>query len=300
MESKYKKPIQNLDLKQVQDIIGEIRRLNLEFVDIDVIKEKLKPLFVGYTLRAPIYEPGLKLYRGRACNEKLNNIEDITYPPAKLNTKYQRVNRPGQSVFYCCADRRVPFSECFAKTGDKFILSRWKTVSRLLVNNIGYLNGNIMGLQPKSLDELKEANILIRKFIDVEFTKIVDKGEEYLYKITIALAEKHFSDDIFNGLLYPSIAIKGRSDNLALKPNYVDKNLVIERVEYIQIISVRGFEYKIKVLDLATSFGKDGSIEWKDNPGKWYLKKKGDELILTVENGRWVARDKEGEIVERN
>lgn len=300
MEKEYKKPIQNLNLKQIQDIIEEIRRLDLEFVDIDIIKEKLKPLFVGYTLRAPIYEPGLKLYRGRACNEKLNNTKYITYPPAKLITKYQRVNRPGQSVFYCCAGRRVPFFECFVKTGDKFILSQWKTISRLLVNNIGYLNDNIMGLQPKSLDELKEANRLIRNFIDEEFTKNVNEGEEYLYKITIALAEKHFSDDIFNGLLYPSIAIKGRSDNLALKPHYVDKNLMIERVDFIQIISVKGFEYKIKVLDLATSFGKDGSIEWKGHPGKWYLKKKGDELILSVENGQWVARDKYGKIVERS
>lgn len=300
MKKEYKKPIQNLSLKQIQDIIEEIRRLNPEVVDIDIIKEKLKPLFVGYTSRAPVYEPGLKIYRGRVCNEKPNNIEDITYPPAKLITKYQRVNRPGQSVFYCCAGRHVPFFECFVKTGDKFIFSQWKTVSRLLVNNIGYLNDNIMGLQPKSSDELKKANILIRNFIDEEFTKIVDKGEEYLYKISIALAEKHFSDDIFNGLLYPSIAIKGRSDNLALKPNYVDKNLMIERVEFIQIISVRDFEYKIKVLDLATSFGEDGSIEWKGHPGKWYLKKKGDELILSVENGRWVARDKDGKTVERN
>ncbi len=300
MESKYKKPIQNLSLKQIQDIIEEIRRLDLEVVDIDIIKEKLKPLFKGYTLRAPIYEPGLKLYRGRVCNEKPNNIKDMTYPPAKLITKYQRVNRPGQSVFYCCADRRVPFSECFAKTGDRFILSRWKTVSRLFVNNIGYLNDNIMGLQPKSLDELKEANRLIRNFIDEEFTKNVNEGEEYLYKITIALAEKHFSDDIFNGLLYPSIAIKARSDNLALKPHYVDKNLMIEKVEFIQIVSVKDSEYKIKALDLAKSFGKDGSIEWKGHPGKWYLKKKGDELILSVENGRWVARDKYGKVVERN
>lgn len=300
MEKEYKKPIQNLSLKQIQDTIEEIRRLDLKVIDIDIIKEKLKPLFVGYTLRAPIYEPGLKLYRGRVCNEKLNNIKDITYPPAKLITKYQRVNRPGQSIFYCCAARRVPFFECFVKTGDKFILSQWKTVSKLLVNNIGYLNGNIMGLQPKSLDELKKANILIRNFIDEEFTKNVNEGEEYLYKITIALAEKHFSDDIFNGLLYPSIAIKARSDNLALKPHYVDKNLMVERVEFIQIISLKGFEYKIKVLDLATSFGKDGSIEWKGHPGKWYLKKKGDELILSVENGRWVARDRNGKIVESN
>ena len=109
MESKYKKPIQNLSLKQIQETIEEIRRLDLKVANIDIIKENLKPLFVGYTLRAPIYEPGLKLYRSRVCNEKLNNIEDITYPPAKLITKYQRVNRPGQSVFYCCAGRRVPF-----------------------------------------------------------------------------------------------------------------------------------------------------------------------------------------------
>lgn len=51
---------------------------------------------------------------------------------------------------------------------------------------------------------------------------------------------------------------------------------------------------------LATSFGKDGSIEWKGHPGKWYLKKKDDQLILSVENGRWVARDKNGKVVERN
>ena len=98
MEKKHKKLIQNLSLKQIQNIIKEIRRLDLKVVDIDIIKEKLKPLFVGYTLRAPIYELGLKLYRGRICSEKPKNIKDITYPPAKLITKYQRINRPGQSV----------------------------------------------------------------------------------------------------------------------------------------------------------------------------------------------------------
>ena len=69
MEKEYKKPIQNLSLNQIKDIIEEIRRLDLEVVDIDIIKEKLKPLFRGYTLRAPVCEPGLKLYRGRVCKE---------------------------------------------------------------------------------------------------------------------------------------------------------------------------------------------------------------------------------------
>lgn len=76
-----KVPIKPLSIEEVQKAIQTIKGLDLKLIEIDSIKEFLKPIFKGFILNTPKFKPGLTLYRGRYCQTKPINICDLTYPP---------------------------------------------------------------------------------------------------------------------------------------------------------------------------------------------------------------------------
>jgi len=302
-------PIKPSSKEEIQKAIKTIKKLDLKSAEIDTIKELLTPIFKGYIITTPKFQPGLTLYRGRCFENKPTNVSEITYPPKKYIRSDQRVNRAGHPVFYCSTSRSAVFFEVDAKPKDKIVVSKWETIEELLVNNVGYTKTCFFNLksnrESQTWGEIKkevnipETNDLVNEFLSQEFTKIVPAGKEYLYKISIAIAEKLFSDDLFDGLLYPTISMRANADNFALKPRYIEeKKIVIKMVEYIQIDTKEDFKYRITVLDFANSFKEDGTIEWKGRPPHWVLREKGDELKLIAKNGKWVAIDKAGNIVE--
>ena len=56
--------------------------------------------------------------------------------------------------------------------------------------------------------------------------------------------------------------------------------------------------FKVTILGFADTFEEDGDIQWKGRHPHWVMREKGQVLHLAVENGRWVARNVDGEIVE--
>lgn len=103
----------------------------------------------------------------------------------------------------------------------------------------------------------------------------------------------------FAGILYPALAMKGNSDNLALLPDFVDKYLELKKVEYIRIDDVIDNSiYKVTLLDFANTFASTGQIIWKGRLPQWKISEHGESLTVSVENGKWVARNAKGEIVE--
>ena len=127
----------------------------------------------------------------------------------------------------------------------------------------------------------------------------VENDKEYLYKISIAIAEKHYQDEIFHGLLYPSIAMRAEADNVALKPDFVYNELNLERTIFVQVSGKNNkSEYQYSILDSSDNFNDNGKINWKGKPRKWHIDREGSFLVFKVENGKWVARDKEGNVVE--
>lgn len=304
-----KVPIDPSSIEEIQNAIQTIKELDLKSVEIDSIKELLKPILKGFVVNTPKFKPGLTLYRGRCCKAKPTNVCDLTYPPKEYIRSNQRVNRAGHPVFYCSTAREVLFFELDVKSKDKIVVSKWETTEELLVNNVGYTRTCFSNLksnrESQTWGEIKkdinipETNNLVNGFLSQEFTKIVPAGKEDLYKISIAIAEKLFSDDLFDGLLYPTIAMKANADNLAIKTQYIDeKRIVIKSIEYIQINAKEDFKYKITVLDFANSFKEDGTIEWKGRLPHCVLREKGDELKLIAKNGKWVALDKASNIIE--
>lgn len=301
--------------------IQKLRHLDYDAVDVDTIKDMLKPLFSGhYVVCAPIIPKGHRFYRGVRRPEKPGKVSELSYPPTAEITCYQRANRPGEPLFYCCTSRNVPFFELGLMPGECVAVSRWRSDERIILNNVGYMHEVFAskdanrqcprwGGKREHPSYATQENQLITRFLSEEFTKVVLAGEEVRHKTSVAIAEKHFRQDItmpdgkrlaFSALLYPTIAMKANADNLAVKPEFVDLHFRLEQVEYIRVDDAQTaeYEYKVTILDFANTFGADGAIEWRGRRPQWRLKHKGEQLLLTVEDGQWVARNPAGEIVE--
>jgi len=102
---------------------------------------------------------------------------------------------------------------------------------------------------------------------------------------------------MFNGLLYPTVAMAARSDNLAIKTDFVDQHLQFGRAELFDILVVRqdGFEYALR--DFANTVSEDGLLEWKGRLPH-YTVTKDRPLMATAEGGRSVVRDRDGNVLE--
>ena len=300
--------INNLQRPSIEETIScikNIQSLNLIDTDIDVIKDRLFILFKGYVHITP-KDPYRSIYRGVPWPTKPNYISDLSYPKPEYVKSYGRVNRPNESIFYGSTSIQAIFHELKLKPGDKVALSKWQIQKPMFLNNIGYTYKCFKKLRSKrnlpSWSAIKandtnkdEINIKVREYFSNEFTKNIPQGQEYLYKVSIAIAEKHFRNNIFNGLLYPSIVMNAEADNIALKTNFVDEYLAIEKVIYVKVIDIdKNNEYRYEVLTHAEEFTKSGEINWAQ---KWMMNDN-NVLIFKVENDRWVARDERGNIVD--
>jgi hypothetical protein len=143
-----------------------------------------------------------------------------------------------------------------------------------------------------------DGNKEISQFLSEIFTQQIAQDNTHLYKLTVAVAEKLFNDDLFDGLIYPTVAMQANADNFALKPRYADRNLRFLKAECLRIDRVRDSGYDINGIDSATSLDDNGNIQWTGHPSAWVLRNQGDQLTFREENGDWVARDKDGNIVE--
>jgi len=303
-----KPDIDPLNIGEIQAKIDELRKTDLETTDIDDLINGINTCFRGYRIQVPRIKKGLKLYRGVKCKNKSQIMHQLTYPPAGKIIRYHRAGRPGQPLFYCSSTWQAPFYEIRVNKEDRLALSTWITKAPLLVNHTGYDSEVLkaLGSSRKSTtlvnaddqEKYSQVDVLISRFLSEEFARNVLKGQEYLYKLSIAIAEYHFKSDKFNGLLYPALAMWGNADNLALKTSFVDKNLELQKVEYVYVDEVAdNLTYKLRVLDFANSFTKDGHIEWKGRHPQWVVRQ-GESLRVSVENGRWVARNTQGDIIE--
>jgi len=282
--------------------IKSIRALDLQLATIEEIFDLMTPIFRGYRVVAPHFEPGLTLFRSRICDKPFH-ISDLLAPPPHI-TPMGRVNRSENPILYCCTSRQAPFFESRPAEGQTVAIGSWITTAPILVNHVGYTQRSFDALLSNRKqaswghEPVNHLNEAVSDFLGEIFTQIIPRGSEYRYKISVAIAEKLFLDDIFDGLLYPSIAMRANADNFAVKLRYANAYLQFQRAEYARIEHVRDFAFDFTVLDTATELGADGSICWRGRLDQWVISEPFGQLHFTAENGEWVARDKHGNIVE--
>lgn len=294
----------SIDLAAARAAIAHVRAADLKSISIDDLKEALIPVFRGYIVTAPRFNPGLELFRARLL-EKPTHVRDLLYPPTDV-APLGRANREGASLLYCCSSREPSFFELTPSAGSTLVVSKWTTTASLLVNHVGFTREAFESLgsershsawSDRPVDEHGEANAEIARFLAEAFTPRVRVDERHKYRLSVAIGEKLFAADMFDGLLYPSIAMRANSDNVAIKPTYADRHLKFERAEFARIDAVRDLQFDITVLDTAVALDGSGNIQWRGRLDHWVLHKQGDALTMSVEHGRWVARDASGNIV---
>jgi hypothetical protein len=228
----------------------------------------------------------------------------IGYPPLDIIKKigiYGRANSTETTVLYCSFSENIALLEAKPRVGDRIIISEWIKESDepfvsypILSNNIQINEGLVKAY--RSLDKtlsgypdlLKRINMLYFDFIGGEFVKDIPVVHinkfEYLFSA-------YFSDKVLTGeenkaqdgnnfqydcIIYPSIAAKHRTDNLAIHPNSVHK---------LRINSLRDG------IVTATNYDNCQEEDFDINSQISVIGGKETRILASIENGRIIWSD---------
>ena len=299
---------------------------NLKELGIDEICELIRPLMKGVTVKAPIIPTGTFLYRARILNNSFNKdqkilMSDLTYPSTD-KAKLGRLNRDGQSVFYCSNSKKPIFFELTNLIeGHEIILSFWQTLKPMIVNNIGYtefiftqmgatrvapswsvkkiddarqemiFNENSISAEAREIILSHDENRILRELMSKEFMREVPDSERHHYKLTTALAELHLGEiknhaQQFAGIIYPSVKMSANGDNFALTPNFVDQHIEFKKAAHIKITKRDGNSFSINKIDEAIELNDDNSLKWLGRLARWVQDKPFQELKCTATAGK--------------
>jgi hypothetical protein len=227
------------------------------------------------------YPPSIFL-RMRAGSALAQHRKDLSYNPNRESIRWGRCNEPGKPIFYASNSPVGLPGEIHAKVGDILNLGYWRSRTTVLLSTFGFSEGvrRRMGTtlrfpsgQP-DLDAtaLSPSTTRAHQFLMDAFTETVAANEERKYMLTTAIyqilsgdinasVEKGVPELRFDGVTFPSIAVRGNLLNFALRPAVVDSSLELFRVEAFEVTKVRGTEYDVR--PISTGFpALDGTIEW--------------------------------------
>lgn len=299
---------------------------NIEQLDIDEIRELIRPLMTGIRVEAPIVPAGSFLYRARKINSSFNKdrkilLSDLKHPPPNKST-LGRLNRDGQSVFYCSGSKEPVFFELpNLSNGHEIILSFWQTSEDMILNNIGYteyifnkiganriipswsitkiddsrqeINFNENSFSAEKIESIlsHDENRVLRELMSKEFMHEITDSKKHHYKLTTALADLHLGKinnhaRQFAGIIYPSVRMFGNGDNFALDPQFVEQNLKFKKATHVKINNNSRNSFSIENLDAAIELDEDGALKWLGRLPQWRLNKQFQEATCTAVVGK--------------
>jgi hypothetical protein len=277
-----------IDVRFIEQRLGELRTIDLKTVGIDDLKVGLYPLLRALTSTSLMIGEGRSIFRVRKhrreeCEKLLESVEEI-YPKAIYLTGLNRASRKHQPIFYFSADSTIALYEVKAAVGDICTVLECgpRSIASPLLIPIGIHamaqehNAKMGGNLPDPASRIRELfkgdeetihkHELIDGFITGEFLKEVKDGQDHLYKLTIAIAELFFSFETdagpVDGIAYPSIACNRINANVALLPDAfhrIYKPIACEWMKIEKTLPKLGFSVAGRK---AMRVREEGSIEW--------------------------------------
>lgn len=279
--------------------ISELELLDLRQISDEELENKIDNYFKLIPYTGATIPVGVELFRARinVGDNPFDKVKDIYIPPTDLITEYGRANRPNEQIFYSASNFKQASFEViqnlkYSIAPDRQVvfltIGIWRVKEELHLTNI--INSPVLHSLRQDIVEafthnqkllnngiLKEdivnANNLISQFFSDQFTKDKIKSH-HDYKISAfyvrrlkamnkLIADKHQSAK-FDGVNYPSVAMKYKGDNQAIFIESATKKL--ELVNTIQVLCGnlnfdRG-DFLPGVLHEAESI-IDGIIKWK-------------------------------------
>jgi hypothetical protein len=286
--------------------------------DIDTLKRHLRHKIGGYIVASTPMRTDNVLFRGVKCEVRPEAVSRISYPPARFVTENGRLNRVANPIFYASKAAPSVFFEIHAAKGDTIALSRWKVTEQLWMHNLGYHPSALerLGAPVGSRSRLAHPisnetkfNNRLRQALSIACTADVHKGNEYLYKLSIAISELMFDgagplridlpggprESRAAGTVYPAMKLRGVADNMAIWPEFVDRYLTIDLVQWVVVEEADEARslYTIKHLATAREF-PDGKLVWDETP----MDRRRGRGTIALEGNAWVLRDGEGRIID--
>lgn len=279
--------------------VDQLKSLDLSTKSDDEIKDLINSYFNIIPFTSGTIPAGSELFRARLNqnDQPYNSIEDIYAPPAQVVKGYGRVNKPGERIFYSASNFKLAAVEVIQDFKYSFnpkqevaflTIGIWRTMVDLHVASIihdpkihelredikkDYKSNQDLLFNGMIKNETALASNILLQFFAEEFTKADIKGD-YEYKISnfyissLREANNHiapqFQSEKFDGIDYPSVAMKYKGNNQALFIDSVDDKL--EFTNAIEVIcSNMDFDkgdFLLGILHEAESI-EEGKIIWK-------------------------------------
>ena len=247
-------------MKQYLELLDRVLGNSKTLSKIEFEKEyKGNPIQI--ILSAPlVFNDSICLYRGRLADdvgrkEDLSSPATFSYVPLVLNKdglpKMGRANYKGQSIFYASEQMKTNFKEISkdSNIGDEAYMAKWKlkpnsnlrlycTIPAWGINTDNEPNSIFTITEPNIVDS--ELGVYLKRLGYIMMSN--EEIGKYLGSSYIAnciYSANGFAKDSagnkykihYDGIIYPSVASGGTEEvNIALKPEFVDKNLELECV----------------------------------------------------------------------
>lgn len=244
--------------------LDTLKLMNLKAVEIDQIKQVFLNLHEQIAV-TNILKKGTEICRTVVVNDLENlpkHVSQISYNP-NPSANLGRAHLIGETVFYGSVSTETmkhynnTSFEVFDLNNTSlerqyFITSKWILQQDLTIivvgSNLLHINKEteereqfLQGVQPSSEEMIMGAKFF-DDFIASEFSKVVPRGSEFLYKISASYCSWLFSLDI-HGILYSSVGSNGHGLNVALKPSLVDDGILVPQVALFGTLYNRYGEY---------------------------------------------------------
>jgi hypothetical protein len=260
----------NISFSDIESQIDTFRALDLKSTELPVIRGLAKRLFTGFTWCDELYTryPIQNIYRARINKDNVlfSNVSELINPQPKKVTKLGRLNDIGVSVFYGACEYETAILEnrpeegqfvtvlrCVPLSPQEFQYMELGIVENIL-RNVNYTN---------TLDKHSAfKNTMVTHFLTDEVVKIVNTGEKFNYKTTIAFGEL-FLESRGGALLYPSVIRLKRGINIAIRPDIFNSSIRIVECRVFKVIKKYcRLLYDCVNLEPCLSINENGDIAW--------------------------------------
>jgi len=216
----------------------------------------------------PVFQAGIRLYRATRYHVSLPALKEALWFPPADRVAAGRANYAGQPVFYCSVHQSPALAEIKAGPYSIVVISEWVTQDVLIVQDLGFEEHAFRRLgvdrqrQAHQVDDVKSASeteLKARRFVSNAF---LTEGEAS-YALTAVIAEVFTESDAIAGIRYPSLALNGRADNFALRPEYVRTKMRLEAATYFWVKSASADgTYDFDPIADLTGIDENGSFSW--------------------------------------
>ena len=254
--------------RTVDYVLTELKSLDLSSYPIDRATRLLSEL-KGNAILVTVLQPGNEIYRMRR-KFGYRNKDDFSYKDEKDCKWAQRASLRGETAFYGIIGENnktqtpsaeyVGLCECSNLLWDTNIEKgvEENSVGRWLVTKPLRLVSMVHPTVYKDIDNpwlvaikreynkyrFNDGFDTIQKFFCDEFSKPVNREQDYNYLISALFTKRMVSEYGFDGIVYPSQRCGGKVGlNIALSKPAVDN----KKIDLVKIYEVRCFKYKGKM-----------------------------------------------------